>query len=148
MPTQDTVRRLATKLPGAHEAADRFAFSVENKGKDRGFAWVWLERIHPKKARVPNPKVLVVRVADELEKASLIAAAPEKFFTEPHYDGYPAVMVRLEQVSVAELRALLTEAWRTMAPRAATAPAAQIAKTAARSRRRVIVVAKVERGTR
>ena len=88
-----------------------------NKGKAKGFAWVWQERVHPKKARVPNPDVLAVRVTDEAEKIELIASDPEKFFTEPHYDGYPAVLVRLAAVDIEELRELLTDAWRCMAPK-------------------------------
>ena len=70
MASQRDVRRIAMSLPGTVEEEDRFAFAVRNKGKDKGFAWVWLERIHPKKARVPNPAVLAVRVADLEEKDS------------------------------------------------------------------------------
>ncbi len=77
---------------------------------------MWLERVDPKKGRVPQPKVLAVRVANLAEKEELIAADPEKFFTEPHYNGYPAVLVRLAAVDEAELRELLTDAWRVMAP--------------------------------
>lgn len=117
MANQSDVRRIAMSLPGAREEQGRFAFSVENKGKARGFAWVWLERIHPKKARVPCPSVLAVRVADQGEKAALLAADPDTFFTEPHYNGYPAVLVRLPRVTRAELRALLAEAWRCVAPK-------------------------------
>ena len=117
MADQGDVRRLALALPDTVEGDDRFAFSVMNKGKAKGFAWVWLERIHPKKARVPNPEVLAVRVADEAEKLELVAAEPDKFFTEAHYNGYAAVLVRLAAVDVDELLELLTDAWRCMAPK-------------------------------
>jgi len=117
MATQADVRRIALALPGAIEGDDRFAFSVRNKNKDKGFAWVWLERIHPKKGRVPQPKVLAVRVADEGEKLALVASDPEKFFTEPHYNGFPAVLIHLSAIRVPELRDLITDAWRCMAPR-------------------------------
>ena len=100
MATQADVRRIALSLPGATEGEDRFAFSVRNGNKDKGFAWVWLERIDPKKARCRKPKVLAVRVADEGEKSALIASDPEKFFTEPHYNGYPAVLIRLPTIRV------------------------------------------------
>ena len=116
MATQADVRRIALKLPETEEATDRFAFSVRNKGKLKGYAWVWLERTDPKKARVPNPAVLAVRVANLNEKNLMIASEPTKFFTEPHYNGYPAVLVRLAVVSVTELRELLAEAWRCQAP--------------------------------
>jgi hypothetical protein len=91
---------------------------VRDRGKEKGFAWVWMERVEPGKARVPNPEVLAVRVANEGEKQGLIAADGDKFFTEPHYNGFPAVLVRLPAVDVDELRELLTDAWRCQAPRA------------------------------
>jgi len=121
MATQDDVRRMALALPGTSEGQDRFGFSVENKGKAKGFAWVWLERVDPKKPRVPNPAVLAVRVRDLAEKAALVSGDPERFFTEPHYNGFPAVLVRLRKVTKAQLRRLLEEAWRCQAP-AARAP--------------------------
>ena len=116
MATQADVRRIALSLPEAEEEQGRFAFGIRVKGKLKGFAWVWLERLDPKKARVPNPKVLAVRVANLNEKNLMIAAEPAKFFTEPHYNGYPAVLVRLAEVSAKELRPLLMEAWRCVAP--------------------------------
>ena len=61
--------------------------------------------------------MFAVRVSGEEEKAVLIAADPEKFFTEPHYNGYPAVLVRLEAIDEDELTELLTDAWRLRAPR-------------------------------
>ena len=118
MANQKDVRRIALALPGAREAANRFAFSVENKGKDKGFVWAWNERVDPKKPRVPRADVLAVRVADEAEKLALLSGDPEKFFTEPHYDGFPAVLVRLPAVTVPELRQLIGEAYRCQAPRA------------------------------
>jgi hypothetical protein len=116
MATQADVRRIALSLPAAEEAGDRFAFSVPNKGKLKGFVWVWMERVVPKKPRVPNPGVIAVRVANEGQKSALLSADRKKFFTEPHYDGFPAVLVRLEAVSVADLKVLVAEAWRCQAP--------------------------------
>ena len=117
MATQADVRRIALALPESKEDDHDFAFSVRNGSKDKGFAWCWKERVEPKKARVPNLKVLAVRVTDVGEKEALIASDPEKFFTEPHYNGYPAVLIRLPKIRVGELRELLTDAWRCMAPR-------------------------------
>ena len=141
MATQADVRRIALALPGTREATDRFAFSVRHRDKDRGYAWVWLERVHPRKARVPQPKVLAIRVASLDDKEFLLGLDAEKFFTEPHYTGYPAVLVRLARVTVKELRALLTEAWRCQAPKppratAKAAAPARAARPAARPRRR------------
>jgi hypothetical protein len=120
--SQDDVRRIALSLPGTTEAEDRFAFSVLNKGKQKGYAWVWMERVEPKKPRVPNPAVLAVRVADELEKEVLLRSDDQKFFTEPHYKGFPAVLVRLAAIDADELEELVTNAWLCQAPRALAEP--------------------------
>lgn len=117
MATQADVRRIAMSLPETEEEPGRFAFGVRRKGKLKGYAWVWLERLEPKKARMPNKKVLAVRVANLSEKDMMIAADPVKFFTEPHYNGYPAVLVRLDAVTSADLRQILSDAWRCQAPR-------------------------------
>ena len=116
MATQADVRRIALSLPETEEASNRFAFSVRNKGKSKGFVWVWVERVTPKKPRVPNPGVIAVRVANLGQRDVLLAADPEKFFTEPHYSGFPAVLVRLDAVTVADLKVLIAEAWRCQAP--------------------------------
>ena len=117
MATLADVRRIALSLPGAElESGDRLKVGVRNKDKVRGFVWVWRERIHPGKPRVPQPKVVAIRTANLIDKDFLLGAAPKKFFTEPHYNGYPAVLVRLPEITVRELRELITEAWRCMAP--------------------------------
>jgi hypothetical protein len=116
MATQADVRRIALSLPAAEEAGDRFAFSLPSKGRLKGFIWVWMERVVPKKPRVPNPGVLAVRVANEGQKSAILSADGKKFFTEAHYDGFPAVLVRLDAVSVADLEVLIAEAWRCQAP--------------------------------
>ena len=122
MATQDDVRRIALGIPEVHEGTDGFAFSVVNKGKPKGIAWVWLERIHPKKARVPNPEVVAIRVADLEEKELLLASDDgSKFFTEPHYNGFPAILVRLDAIEVDELEELIIDAWRCQAPAALVA---------------------------
>src|SRR5229473_5947625 len=115
MATTADVRRIALSLPGAEKVGDRFAFGVRTKGKLKEFAWVWMERVVPKKPRVPNLGVMAVRTASLEERDRLLAKHPSTLFTEPHYAGYPAVLVRLEAVRVAELRALLTSAWRSRA---------------------------------
>lgn len=119
MATQADVRRICLSLPGTVEAEGRFAFELPVKGKLKGYAWVWLERLDPKKARVPQPKVLSVRTANLDDKEFLLSLDTRKFFTEPHYNGYPAVMVRLPEIKVSELRPLLEEAWRVLAPKGA-----------------------------
>jgi hypothetical protein len=133
MATQADVRRIALALPDVEEAEGRFAFSVWNKGKLKGFIWVWQERIDPKKPRVPNPGVLAVRVANLGQRELMLAADPVKFFTEPHYTGFPAVLVRLDAVTVEDLKLLIAEAWRCQAPAALTTGDKSTAKQSARA---------------
>ena len=118
MATPADVRRIALSLPETVEAANDFAFSVLNKGKAKGFVWVWKERVQPKKPRVPNMAVLAVRIGSLAEREAMIGAEPKKFFTEPHYEGFPAVLVRLAAIRVGQLREIMTDAWRTQAPKA------------------------------
>lgn len=117
MASQADVRRIALSLPGAVEGDGHFAFAVPNQGKAKGFAWVWMERVVPKKPRVANPAVLAIRVEGAEVKAMLLSSDEKKFFTEPHYQGFPAVLVRLAAIGAAELEELLTQAWRCQAPR-------------------------------
>ena len=112
----DDVHRIALTLPSAEvEVRDdgKLAASVDGKG----LAWTWMERVHPRKRKVPNPDVLAVRVANAVEKEELLAADGARFFTEPHYNGFPAVLMRLADVDDDELRELLTDGWRVQAPK-------------------------------
>jgi hypothetical protein len=113
MATQEDVRRIALSLPETSEDPTSFRFAVDGKQ----FVWTWLERIAPKKARVPNSSVIAVRVADETEKQGLLAFNPNVFFTEPHYDGFPAVLVRLATIDIDLLREVITDGWRCRAPK-------------------------------
>ena len=118
MATLADVSRIGASLPGTTESRTRqFTLSVGVKGKQKGYAWTWLERVDPKKPRVPNPAVLAIRVADLGTKDLIIASDARKFFTEPHYNGYAAVLVRLAAVRVPQLRQLLTDAHGCLVPR-------------------------------
>ncbi|ORA80043.1 MmcQ/YjbR family DNA-binding protein [Mycobacterium malmoense] len=65
----------------------------------------------------PEGDILGVRVSDEGVKFALIADEPGVYFTTPHFDGYPAVLVRLAEIGVRDLEELITEAWLTQAPK-------------------------------
>jgi len=117
MATQDDVRRIAAKLPGAVEGEDRFGFSVPVKGKYKGFCWSWAERVDPKKARVINDGVLAISTPNLAAKDLLMSSSPDRFIDDPHYNGYPAVIVRLSDWEPDELEDLLIEAWRSKAPK-------------------------------
>jgi hypothetical protein len=68
-------------------------------------------------ADAPDGDILGARVADEGVKSALIADDPAVYFTTPHFDGYPAVLVRLAEISVPDLTELVTEAWLAQAPK-------------------------------
>lgn len=114
MANLDDVRRISLSLPGTDP---EHGSAILLKGKYKGFAWTWNERVHPKKPRVPNYGVLAIRTASLEEKEALITSDPEKFFTEPHYNNYPAVLVRLANIEVDELEELLIDGWRSLAPK-------------------------------
>jgi hypothetical protein len=105
MASQDDVRRIALALDGV--AQDGLSYRVDGKL----VAWPWLQRLDPKKARVPSPDVLVVRVASELDKHALIDLDPAVFFTEPHFDGWPMVLIRLAAIDEPMLSKLLADSW-------------------------------------
>ncbi len=65
----------------------------------------------------PEGDILGVRVADEGVKFALIADEPDVYFTTPHFDGYPAVLVKLAEIDELGLRELIVEAWLTQAPK-------------------------------
>ena len=103
MVTENDVRAIALSLP---ETTEKPSYGTPGfRVKDRLFA------------RLREEGDLLVWVADEGEKRGLVASEPEKFFTTPHYDGHPTVLVRIEAVDEDELRELLTESWRLRAPR-------------------------------
>jgi hypothetical protein len=71
-------------------------------------------------SRLREDDVLVVKVEDLLLRDGLLQAKPEIYFITPHYEDYPAVLVRLSQIGEAELEDLLTDAWFAAAPKRLT----------------------------
>ncbi len=51
--------------------------------------------------------MVAIRVLDQVDKEALLASNEETFFTEPHYNGFPAVLVRLPLIAIAELEELM-----------------------------------------
>jgi hypothetical protein len=66
---------------------------------------------------------LAVRIDFDTREA-LMQARPETFFITDHYRGYPAMIVRLATVGRAELKALLKQSWRQIAPKKLVASSA------------------------
>ena len=111
MATHEDVRRICSRLPGAVEGEGRFGFGVRGKG----FCWTWMERVQHKRPKVENPGVLAVLTPGLGAKEILMGSAWS--VDDPHYHGYPAVLVRLDAVRVEELEELLVGAWKTKASR-------------------------------
>lgn len=107
MPDQEDVARIALSLPGVMHSDTEFSFRVNG----RQFVHLWRERVDPKKTKVPNPGVVVVSVRDEMDKQTLLASGDSAIFTEPHYDGYAAILVRLADVDPAFLEKLITDSY-------------------------------------
>jgi hypothetical protein len=118
MATWADVNRLALELP---EVAERPSHGNKDwRVRDKGFVWERPLRRADYEAlgdSAPDGPILGVRVADVGVKAALIADDPAVYFTTPHFDGYPAVLVRLDEIGVAELRELIVEAWLIRAPK-------------------------------
>jgi len=106
------VRRLALSLPEVEEIdCDGFDFRVAGKG----FIWSYPER-RPGHPRVLRTDIAVLFVGDEAEKQALLLGEPAVFFTTAGYDGWPLLMLLLDQVDVERLGELVTDAWRMRAP--------------------------------
>ncbi|HEV2778346.1 MAG TPA: MmcQ/YjbR family DNA-binding protein [Actinophytocola sp.] len=118
MATWTDVRRIALALPGTDERSSRGNASWVVK--DKTFVWERPLRRSDLEAlgdKAPDGPILGVRVADVGVKEALIADDPEVYFTTPHFDGYPAVLVRLDRIDVAELTELIVDAWLLRAPK-------------------------------
>ncbi|MFX9054145.1 hypothetical protein ABTN50_19590, partial [Acinetobacter baumannii] len=78
----------------------QLGYNIVVRGKTKGISWEWLERLHPKKARQPNPEVYAFRTSGQAEKLAWIDAVQgtNKWVDDPHYANYPALVVRLAEV--------------------------------------------------
>jgi len=118
MATWDDVRRLALALPDTTEATSYGSPAWKVAGK----AFVWDRPLHTTDLEhlgdaAPDGPVLGVHVADEGVKEALVVDEPDVFFTTPHFDGYAAVLIRLERIDEEELAEVITEAWLLRAPK-------------------------------
>jgi hypothetical protein len=117
MATWDDVRRSALALPETTERSDR---ELDWQVRGKSFAWERPLRKSDLAAlgdAAPDGPVLGARVSDEGAKEALIADEPAVYFTTPHFNGYPAILVRLDVIDPAELDALLVNAWLARAPK-------------------------------
>jgi hypothetical protein len=114
----DDVRRIALSLPETREDLRRgLMFWVV---RDKLFVWERPLRQSDLRAlgdAVPEGPILGARVEHLVAKEALIADDPDVYFTTPHFDGYPAVLVLLERIAAEELEELVVEAWLARAPK-------------------------------
>lgn len=118
MATWDDVRRLALALPETEERSSRGGLEWLVNGK--GFVWERPLRKSDLEAlgdAAPIGEILGARVQDEGAKLALIADDPAVFFTTPHFNGYPAILVQLDRIDAAELDEVVVEAWLAKAPK-------------------------------
>lgn len=101
--TFEAFRRIVLALPGVEEGPCYGTPGFRVKGK-------FLARIRE------DGESLVVKVGFDT-RDMLMEAEPGTFYTEPHYHGYPSVLIHLSKVKREALRSILENAWRTKAPK-------------------------------
>jgi hypothetical protein len=118
MATWDDVREIALALPETDERPSHGHAFWRVKGK--GFVWERPLGDTDRRAlgdAAPKGPILGVRVEHLGAKEALVQDDPELYFTIPHFDGYAAVLVRLDRIGLEELREIIVEAWLCRAPR-------------------------------
>jgi hypothetical protein len=118
MATWEDVRRIALALPETSERLSRDLASW--RVRDKGFVWERPLRPADVRAlgeRAPRGPILGARVEHLVAKEALLADDPDVFFTTPHFDGYPAVLVQLDRITVEDLEEVIVEAWLARAPK-------------------------------
>jgi hypothetical protein len=119
MATWEDVRRLALALPQTVERSSRDGLPGWSV-RDKTFAWERPLRRGDLEAlgdAAPEGPVLAVRVPDLGAREALLATDGDACFTIPHFDGFPAVLVRLDEAALPLLEELLAEAWLSQAPK-------------------------------
>jgi hypothetical protein len=116
--TWDDVRRIALALPDATEVISRG--NTQWRVNDKLFVWERPLRRSDLEAlgdAAPDGPILGARVEHLVAKEALLADDPNVFLTTPHFDGFPAVLVRLEEISLDDLEEVIVEAWLCRAPK-------------------------------
>jgi hypothetical protein len=89
-------------------------------GQEQRFVWerqLWRADLEALGDDAPDAPILAAHVADIGVKEALLADDPDVYFTTPRFNGYPAVLVRLDQIALAELDELIIGAWLARAPK-------------------------------
>ena len=123
MATIDDVRAIALALPGVEERAGGHTGLPAWRLASGQIAWLRGptgadERQLAELGRSwPDGPVLGLRVESLEEKEAMLAAEPGLFFTIPHFDGYPGVLLRLDAIDRERLAEVIADAWLLRAPR-------------------------------
>jgi hypothetical protein len=118
MATWDDVQAVVATLPEVEERTSRGGV-LEWRVRDRLFTWERPLRSSDRDALGDDAfdgPILAARVPDLGAKQALLADDPEVYFTTPHFDNYPIVLLRLDRIALPELTELLVEAWVDRAP--------------------------------
>jgi hypothetical protein len=88
----------------------------------RGKLFVWERPLRKSDLKAlgstaPTGPILGAKVEHLVAKEAILADDPAVYFTIPHFDNYPAVLVRLPEIAVPELEELAAEAWLSIAPK-------------------------------
>lgn len=118
MATWDDVARICLALPATSEGTSRGWRQWQVRAK----AFVWERPLGKKDVAelgdaAPAGPVVAAYVPDEGAKRALIADEPDVYFTTSHFDGYPVVLCRLDDLDRQSLTELAAEAWACRAPR-------------------------------
>jgi hypothetical protein len=114
----DDVAGLALALPETSERLSRG--NRQWRVKDKLFVWERPLRKADLAAlgdAAPEGPILGARVEHLVAKEALVQDPSGVFFTTPHFDGYPAILVRLDAIGLDELREVVVEAWLVRAPK-------------------------------
>jgi hypothetical protein len=114
----DDVQRFALALPETSERVSRG--TRQWLVKDKLVVWERPLRRADFEAlgdSAPDGPILGARVEHLVAKEALLADDPDVYFTTPHFDGYPAVLVRLDRIAAEDLEELIVEAWLARAPK-------------------------------
>jgi hypothetical protein len=125
--TWEDVRRIALALPGVEEGTSYGtpSFRVAKK---------FLTRLKE------DGKSIVVKISMD-ERELLMEADPVTYFITEHYRAWPAMLVNLASVREDQVRRLLEQSWRTLAPkkllaqREAPTPKSTVVKRSGNGRR-------------
>ena len=121
MASWENVRELALALPDTDETLSRGMrfWRVAARPKPKLFVWERPLRTSDLRAlgdAAPDGPILGARVEHLGAKEALLAEDAAVYFTTPHFDGYPAVLVQLERIARDELEEIVIDAWLARAP--------------------------------